>query len=34
LYRKLGFKEIPLDQMEFKRADIKMEMILNQRIKE
>jgi len=28
LYRKLGFREIPLDHMEFKRADIKMEMDL------
>ncbi|NUM79526.1 GNAT family N-acetyltransferase [bacterium] len=28
LYRKLGFREIPLDHMEFKRADIKMELEL------
>lgn len=28
LYYKLGFKEIPLDTKEYKRADIKMEIIL------
>ena len=28
LYRKLGFVEVPLDSNEFKRADIKMEMVL------
>lgn len=28
LYRKLGFREIPLDHMEFERADIKMELEL------
>lgn len=28
LYRKLGFKEIPLGNSEFQRADIKMEMKL------
>ncbi len=28
LYRKLGFKEVPLDSDEFERADIKMELVL------
>jgi ribosomal protein S18 acetylase RimI-like enzyme len=28
LYRKLGFKEVPLDSNEFERADIKMELAL------
>lgn len=28
LYRRLGFKEVPLGESEFKRADIKMELTL------
>ena len=28
LYRKYGFKEIPLDNSEYKRSNIKMEIIL------
>lgn len=28
LYKKLGFKEVPLDSKEYKRSDIKMELVL------
>lgn len=28
LYKKLGFKEVPLDSKEYKRSDIKMELTL------
>jgi N-acetylglutamate synthase-like GNAT family acetyltransferase len=29
IYRKLGFIEVPIEQGKYKRADTKMEMILN-----